>query len=183
EQLDASLTVRPLSPAAIDSPVMLPLAHRGARGLGAPRRACPVAQHGQVAPAVADITDQQHDVGALALEQREGGARRARKCAVQMHVRDAGETQAGETRVEPRDREIVPGELDRRRLAHETVAQRGGGESTSRGPEKTPARERGSHVIKVEGDGTPPPDVAAAPLHRDLAGSGTFFAALHRAPL
>ena len=60
-----------------------------------------------------------------------------------MHVRDAGEAQAGEARVEPGDREIVSRQLDRRRLPHEPVAQRGGGESTPRGPEKAAAREHG----------------------------------------
>lgn len=65
---------------------------------------------------------------------------------MQMHVRDTGEAQPGEARVEPRDREIVPRELDRDGLADEPVAQGGGGEHTTCSGEKATAREHVSHV-------------------------------------
>ena len=125
---------------------MLPVAQRREGRFAAARPARPVAQHGQVATVVADVADQEDDIGALALEQRQRGARRAREGAVQVHVGHAREAQAGEARVEPRDQEIVPGELDRDGLADEPVAQSGGGEHTTCSVQKASAREYVSHV-------------------------------------
>ena len=148
EQLHSRRAVRPLRPAAIDAAVVLPVAQRGEGGLRAASRARPVAQHGQVPTVVADVADQEDDVGTLALEQRERGPRRAREGPVQVHVRDAGHAPAGEAGIEPRDEQILPGQLDRRRLTPEAVAQRGGGEGTAGGGEKAAASEQ-RRVIHV----------------------------------
>ena len=50
--------------------------------------------------------------------------------------------------MEPRDEQILPGQLDRRRLTPEAVAQRGGGEGTAGGGEKAAASEQ-RRVIHV----------------------------------
>src|SRR5439155_2444085 len=85
-----------------------------------------------------------HDLGALAIQVLERGARRARDPVVQVDVGEAGDANAVEGAREARNRDVVPCDVDRGGLDEEPVAQGGGAEGAGRRGEEVAAGDHGA---------------------------------------
>src|SRR5205807_3806044 len=109
QQLHAGPPVRRFGSAAMDPGLVLPVAEGGEGGDGAAGVAGPVRERRQVAPVVTDVAGEHDDLGPLAVEVLERGARRARDPAVQVDVGETGDADAVERGGEARDRQLVSG--------------------------------------------------------------------------
>src|SRR2546428_2117391 len=123
----------------MDPGLVLPVAESGEGGDGAARVAGPCGERRQVAPMVADVAGEHDDLGPLAVEVLERGARRARDSVVQVDVGEAGDADAVEVARETWDRDVVVRDVDRGGLDEEPVAQGGGAESARRRGEEVSA--------------------------------------------
>src|SRR5256885_7619303 len=123
----------------MDPGLVLPVAEGGEGGDGAARVAGPVRERRQVAPVVADVAGEHDDLGPLAVEVLERGARRARDAAVQVNVGEASDADTVERAREAGDRDVVPGDVDRGGLDEEALAQGGRAEGARRRGEEVAA--------------------------------------------
>src|SRR4029077_4759540 len=128
---------------------VLPIAQGGDGGDATASAAGEGDQALEIGAPIADVADQRHHVRALAREVREGRPGGTADSAQQMDVGDAGDAEALEVGRQAGHGDVVPGDLDGRRLDEEPVAERGKSEGAGGEADELAAGEGNRHRGKL----------------------------------